>query len=83
MEIAFPDRVHDHQHNALDNAVSQGWDTQGSQLTIGFPDIDAPDRLWTICPLQQALLQLIQVVSQIDLHLVLIYSINARCTSAT
>ena len=28
MEIAFPDRLHGHQHCALDNTVCQGRDTQ-------------------------------------------------------
>ena len=45
MEVAFPDRLHDHQHGALDDAVCQGRYTQRSELAIGFRDIDPLDRL--------------------------------------
>jgi hypothetical protein len=36
MKIAFPDRLHGHQHRALDDAVGQGRNTQRASLAIGF-----------------------------------------------
>ena len=41
MKVAFPDRLHGHQHRTLDDAVFQGRDTQCAFLAIGFRDIDA------------------------------------------
>ena len=64
-------------------AFRQGWNTQWSQLAVGFPDIDTLDWLRIIRPLQQVLLQLIQMISQTNLHLVLVYPINTRCASST
>jgi hypothetical protein len=83
MKITLPNRFHDHEHSALDNAVSQGWDTQGSQLAVGFQDIDTLYRLRAIGPLQQVIAQLDQMIFQVPLQLLLVYSIDTRSGSTT
>ena len=83
MKITLPDRFHGHEHSALDNAVSQGWDTQGSQLAIGFQNIDTLDRLWVVGPLKQVIAQLDQMIFQIPLQLLLVYSIDTRSGGTT
>ncbi len=83
MEITFPDGFHGHQHGALDNAVNQGWNTQGPLSAIGFGNIDPLDRLRAIGARQKLLPQTIQIVTQIILQVLLIHSINARRSGTT
>ena len=83
MEVAFPDRLHGHQHGALDNTVCQGRDTQRSQLAFGFRDIDPLDRLGPIAAMKQVFTQLLQVITQVLLHALLVYSVNAGRSGAT
>ena len=60
MEVAFPYRLHGHQHCALDNTVCQGRYTQRTQLAVCFRDIDPFDRLRAIGAHQKVGLQVIQ-----------------------
>ena len=77
MEIAFPDRLHGHQHCTLNNTVRQGRNTQRSRLAIGFRDIDPFDRLRAIGALHMIGPKIIQMLVQIDLQTSLIHSVNA------
>lgn len=83
MEVAFPNRLHGHQHRTLDDAVSQGRDTQWSFLAVGFGDIDALDRLRAVVPRQQVRPQAGQMFRQLSLHPPLVHSVDARCLGAT
>ena len=76
MEVAFPDRLHSHQHRALDDAVFQGRDTQWSFLAIGFRDIDSPDRLRDVISRQQVRAQAGQMICQSGLHPLLVHSVD-------
>ena len=83
MEVAFPDRLHGHQHRTLDDTVGQGRDTQRSSLAVGFRDIDSPDRLWTVSPVEQVGPQAGQMFRQSSLHSLLIHSVETRRIGAT
>jgi len=82
MEVAFPDRLHGHQHRTLDDAVFQGRDTQWAFLAIGFRDIDSLDRLRCVISRQQIRVQAGQVFCQSSLHPLLVHSVDARCMGA-
>jgi len=83
MKVAFPNRLHGHQHRALDDAVSQGRDTQWPSLAIRFRDTDSLDRLRVVLPRQQVRSQAFQLSRQTRLHPLLVYSVNARRIGAT
>jgi hypothetical protein len=83
VKVAFPNWLHGHQHRALDDAVSQGRDTQWPSLAIRFRDIDSLDRLRAVLPRQQIRSQACQLFCQTRLHPLLVYSVNARRVGAT
>ncbi len=83
MKVAFPDRLHGHEHGTLYDPIPKGRNTQWPLLAVGLRDIDSSRRLWLIATCQQLGTYGVQLVLEIARHRLLVYPIDARCLCAT
>ncbi len=79
VKIAFPDRLHGHEHGTLYDPIPKGRNTQWPLLAVSLRDIDAPRGLWLVATCQQLGTDHVQLVLEILFHCLLVDTVDARC----